>query len=78
MIFATDLSRTARAELVAFCAENLRSELDASIYADGLIAEADFSNHAHFEIRGSHTRTGSPVTISFSDETDFEWTQLAD
>ncbi|HET8612989.1 MAG TPA: hypothetical protein VFL92_09515 [Sphingomonas sp.] len=72
MMIITDLSPAARAELIAFCAENLKPGYDPETYADGLIAEADFSDgFAHFEIKGLHTRIGNPVTTRFDGEADF-------
>lgn len=75
MIIATDLSLAARAELIAFCAAHLKADIDAVAYADGLIAEADLSAGAHFEIRGLHTKTGNPATISFHQRSDFIWSE---
>lgn len=73
MKFITDLSPAARADLISFCATNLKDGLDAEVYADGLIDAADMNDGAHFEIRGLHTRTGNPVTTSYAQEADFIW-----
>lgn len=75
--FATNLTDAARNELIDFCAKNLKGDLDAVRYADGLIDEADLSQGAHFEIRGFHTATGNPVTINFG-ETDLVWEEMGD
>ena len=73
---AHDLSAAARADLIAFCAGNLKDGIDATRYADGLIDAADFGDRAHFEIRGMHTRTGNPATISFECPADFVFSEI--
>lgn len=75
MLIATELSTAARADLIAFCADNLKPGIDADRYADALIAEADLSDGAHFEIRGSHTRSGNPATTSYAADADFVWSE---
>lgn len=67
---ATNITADARAKLVAFCHHNLRDGFEANQYAAGLIEEIDLDNGAHFEIRGEHTKSGSPATISFTDDSD--------
>lgn len=53
-----------RNELIDFCERNLKDGLDPVRYADGLIDETD---DQYFEIRGTHTKTGNPVTIDLRD-----------
>lgn len=74
MQIITDLSPAARACLITFCRENLKSAYDAAVYADWLIDEADFSHGAHFEIRGFYTTTGNPVTLNMGNAPEnFLW-----
>lgn len=73
---ATDLTSTARADLVAFCADNLKTDLDAQRYADAMIADCTFDDDmAHFEIRALHAKSGNPATISFTGN-ELVWTEF--
>lgn len=76
MQIITDLSSAARADLITFCAANLKRRFDATTYADGLINAADLSDGAHFEISGLHTRTGNPVTTSYGVDADFVFAEI--
>ena len=63
--------------LRAFCAENLKADLDATSYAEGLVSEYDnWDGDVIFEIRGFHTASGNPATIRFDHSTDFDYCDL--
>ena len=71
------LSDTAFETLRAFCAENLKADLDATSYAEGLVSEYDnWDGDVIFEIRGFHTASGNPATIRFDHSTDFDYCDL--
>lgn len=76
MKIITDLSPAARANLIQFCASNLKVDYDAERYADGLIEAADLNDAAHFEIRGFHTKTGNPVTTGYGQDGDFVFSEI--
>lgn len=76
MLIITGLSDKAREDLIDFCRTNLKPDYDPVVYADGLIQEADFSDGAHFEIRGLHTRTGNPVTTSYGEDDDLRFEEI--
>ena len=49
------------------CKENLKPELDATHYASVSLDEmwdGEGYGDMHFEIRGNHTISGNPVTVS--------------
>jgi len=67
------LSDAAFETLRAFCTENLKSGLDATCYAEGLVSEYDnWGGDVIFEIRGFHTASGNPATIRFDHSNDFD------
>jgi len=67
------LSDTAFETLRIFCAYHLKGDLDATIYAEGLVSEYEnWEGDVIFEIRGFHTASGNPATIRFDQSTDFE------
>ena len=71
------LSDAAFETLRAFCAENLKADLDATSYAEGLVSEYDnWDGDVIFEIRGFHTASGNPATIRFDHSTDFDYCDL--
>ena len=73
----TALSEAAFETLRAFCAENLKADLDATSYAEGLVSEYDnWDGDVIFEIRGFHTASGNPATIRFEQSTDFDYCAL--
>jgi|APEBP8051073178_1049388.scaffolds.fasta_scaffold67163_2 hypothetical protein len=76
MMIRTALSAEARAELVTFCADNLRPGLDPEAYAGGLEGEVDMTDGALFEVRGFHSKTGNPTTIQFLADADFCWEEV--
>jgi len=72
-----DLSDTALETLRAFCAENLKADLDATSYAEGLVSEYEtWDGDVIFEIRGFHTASGNPATIRFDHSNDFDYCDL--
>ena len=71
------LSDTAFETLRAFCAENLKADLDATSYAEGLVSEYEtWDGDVIFEIRGFHTASGNPATIRFDHSNDFDYCDL--
>ena len=71
------LSVAAFEALRDFCAANLQSDLDATHYAEGLVSELDnWEGNVVFEIRGFHTASGNPATISFDHSTDFDYAEV--
>ncbi len=71
------LSDTAFDTLRDFCAANLKTDLDATRYAEGLVAECEnWEGNLIFEIRGFHTASGNPATISFNHSTDFDYSEM--
>ena len=71
------LSDTAFETLRDFCAANLKSDLDATRYAEGLVSECEnWEGNVIFEIRGFHAASGSPATISFNQSTDFDYSEV--
>jgi hypothetical protein len=67
------LSDAAFETLRAFCAENLKDDFDATLYAEGLVSEYDnWDGDVIFEIRPFHTASGNPATIGFYRSTAFE------
>ena len=79
MKVCTALAEAAFETLRAFCAENLKSGLDATCYAEGLVSEYDnWDGDVIFEIRGFHTASGNPATIRFDRSTDFGYCDLTE
>ncbi len=71
------LSDAAFETLRDFCAANLKSNLDAGRYAEGLVSEFEnWEGTVIFEIRGLHTASGKPATISFDHSADFDYTEV--
>ena len=68
------LSDAAFETLRIFCAYNLKGDLDATSYAEGLVSEYDNGgSDVIFEIRGCHTVSGNPATIRFDRSNDFDY-----
>ena len=77
MEFRFTLSDTAFETLRDFCAANLKSDLDATRYAEGLVSECEnWDGNVIFEIRGFHAASGSPATIGFTRSTDFDYSEV--
>lgn len=76
----TALSDKARADLIAFCAANLRPGLDPERYAENMDADLGVigGEGAVFEIRGFDTASGNPATISFGRDDDFRVEDIDD
>lgn len=71
------LSDTAFEVLRDFCAANLKADLDATRYAEGLVSVCEnWEGNVIFEIRGLHAMSGNPATISFNHSTDFDYTEV--
>ena len=52
-------------------------ESDATRYAEGLVVECEnWEGNVIFEIRGFHTASGNPATISFNHSTDFDYSEM--
>ena len=73
MMIRTALADKARIELIDFCTEHLKADLDPVMYADGLEDAADMSDGALFEIGRIDSKSGNPVTVSFHADADFCW-----
>ena len=57
--------------------KNLKADLDATRYAEGLVSECEnWEGNVIFEIRGFHTASGNPATISFNHSTDFDYSEM--
>lgn len=79
MIIRIALSDAAMDRLTAFCASNIKPEFDASAYAAGLAADADLGapgDYVVLEIRGSDAVSGTPSTISFEADDDFDFEEI--
>ena len=62
-----------------FCAYNLKGDLDATSYAEGLVSEYEkWEGDVEFEIRGFHTASGNPATSRFDRSTDFGYCDLTE
>jgi len=73
------LSDAAFETLRIFCAYNLKGDLDATSYAEGLVSEYEkWEGDVEFEIRGFHTASGNPATIRFDRSTDFGYCDLTE
>ena len=73
MKVCTALSEAAFETLRIFCAYNLKGDLDATSYAEGLVSEYEtWDGDVIFEIRGFHTASGNPATIRFDHSNDFD------
>lgn len=68
------LSDAAFLRLEEFCSQQLRLGLHPARYAEGLHAES--ADYGHFEIRGFHTQTGNPATITFDQPEDFQYADV--
>ncbi len=57
----------ATAEFVEWLREQLKAPQNAERHAAALLGDHDWGNSLTVEVRGFYTRTGNPITYSFSE-----------